>query len=131
MLRDRSRAVARQNPVRAVGAELGAAAAGEQRKPAADRPRRPLDAALAPQSSVTQIPARKRQRVEIVDLLAGDDRLRDLALREAHDRRFGLAGDDEVAWSANSSGIFDAVMPTNPTFTPRARISSAHAVSFR
>ena len=53
-VRDRPRAVAGQDPVRAVSAELGAAAAREQRIAAADRPRRPLDAELAPRSSVTR-----------------------------------------------------------------------------
>ncbi len=33
-------------------------------------------------------------------------------------------------WSTNNSGIFDAVMPTNPTLTPFARMRSAQAVSF-
>ncbi len=43
-VRDRARAIAGEDPVRAIGAELRAAAAGEQRIAAADRTRRPLDA---------------------------------------------------------------------------------------
>ena len=44
-----------------------------------------------------QIPARERQRVEIVDLLADDDPLGDVALRQPHHAGFRLAVEDEVA----------------------------------
>src|SRR6185295_11101051 len=69
---NRPRPVAGEDAVRAIGAELRTAAAGEQREAAADRPRRPLDPELPPAIFGDQIPARKRQRVEIVDLLADD-----------------------------------------------------------
>ena len=95
-VRDRPRAVAGQNPVRAVGAELRAAAAREQRVAAADGAREELEA--HPRAIFgDQIPARERQRIEIVDLLADDRALRDDALRQPHDRRFRLAVEDEIA----------------------------------
>src|SRR6185312_995151 len=95
---DRSRAITRENPVRAVGAELGTPAAGEQRVAAADRTRRPLDAEAAPAVLGDEVPARERQRVEVVDLFRDRNPGRDHArLREAHHAGFGFALEDEVA----------------------------------
>src|ERR1019366_275473 len=68
-VRDRPRAVAGQNPVRAVGAELRTSAAREQREAAADGAREELEA--HPRAIFGhQIPAWERQPIEIVDLLA-------------------------------------------------------------
>ncbi len=102
-VRDRPRPVACENPVRTVRAELGAATAGEQRIPAADRPREPFG---AHPSAVLgdQIPARKRQRVQIVDLLADDDAVRDLSLCQPHHGGFGLAVQDEIAMIGEELG---------------------------
>ena len=97
-VRDRSRAVPRQDAVRAVRTEFRAAAAGEQRVSAADRARRPLDAEPAAAILRDQIPARERQRIEIVDLFAHDHPRRNLpGLRQTDRRRFRLAVEDEVA----------------------------------
>ena len=82
--------------MRTVGAELGAAAAGEQGIPSADRPGEEFDA-HPPAILGDQIPARERQRVEVVDLLADDVAVQDLALRQPHHRGFGLAVEDEIA----------------------------------
>src|SRR5262249_58938028 len=78
---DRPRAITREDPVRAVRAELGTAAAREQRITAADRTRRPLDPEAVAAILGDEIPARERQRIEVVDLLADDDAARDPALR--------------------------------------------------
>src|SRR5205823_14111622 len=56
---DRAGAVAGQNPMRAVGAELRTAAAREQRIAAADRARRPLDPELAAAILGDEVPARE------------------------------------------------------------------------
>ena len=103
-VRDRPRAVAGQNPVRAIRAELRAPAAREQRKAAAHRPRRKSDARLEPAILGDQIPARKRQRVQIVDLFADRHPARDVALRQAHHARFRLAVEDEVGVVAEQLG---------------------------
>src|SRR6185503_15439477 len=91
---DRACAIAREDSVRAVRAELGAAAAREQRIPAADRPRRPPDPERLAAILGDEIPPRKRQRVEIVDLLAHDDARWNVASGHAHDGGFGLAVQD-------------------------------------
>ena len=57
---DRARAVAGEDPVLTVGAELGTAPARQQREPAADRPRRPPDADPPAAILGDQIPPRKR-----------------------------------------------------------------------
>src|SRR5581483_2812328 len=89
---NRAGAVAGENAVRAIRAELGAAAAREQRVAAADRPRGPLDPELLPAMLADQIPAGKWERVEVVDLLADGVARRDLSrLRHPHDARFRLA----------------------------------------
>ena len=82
--------------MRTVGAEFRTAAAGEQRITAADRPREPLDA-QPPAIFGDQIPARERQRVEIVDLFADDVAAERFALCQPHHRRLWLAVQSEVA----------------------------------
>ena len=83
--------------MRAVRAELRAAAARQQREPAADRPREPLFSRLPAAVFPDQIPARKRQRVEVVDLLADHPAAGRRVVGEANDRRFGLALEHEIA----------------------------------
>jgi hypothetical protein len=91
--------------MRAVRTELRAATAGEQRIAAPDRPREPLDA-HPPAILGDEIPARERQRIEIVDRLAGHDARRNKPLSESHDARFGLAVEDEVAVIDEQFGHF-------------------------
>jgi hypothetical protein len=82
--------------VRAIRAELRAAAAGEQRIAAANRTREQFDPELAAILG-DQIPPRERQRIEIVDLLADDRPVERLALGQPHDRRLRLAVQEEIA----------------------------------
>src|SRR5207302_504674 len=93
---NRSDAVAGENPVRAVGAKFRTAAAREQRQSAADGTRRPLDAVPPIAIAGDQIPARKRQRIEIADRFRGEIARRDMAPRQAHHARFGLAVQNEI-----------------------------------
>ena len=83
--------------MRAVGAELRAAAAGEQRVAAAHRARRPFDAELPLAILRDEIPARERQGIEVVDLLADDVSIGNVALGDPHDARFRLAVENEIA----------------------------------
>ena len=92
---DGSRAVPRQNPVRAVGAELRTAAAGQQRESTTCRPAR-IGNVETPAGLRNQIPSREGQAVEVVDLRAVDDTVEDLPGEQAHERRFGLARENEV-----------------------------------
>ena len=94
---DRPGAIAGEDAMRAVGAELRTSAAGEERKAAADRPRRPLNAEPARAALGDEIPPGKRQRIEVLNFLADGDPGRNDALRDAHDTGFGLAVQDEVA----------------------------------
>src|SRR5207237_2945709 len=80
------------------------AAAREQRIAAAHRARRPLDSESMAAIFRDEIPARKRQRIQILDLFADDEPARHLALREAHHGRLRLAVQDEVAVVAEELG---------------------------
>jgi hypothetical protein len=94
---DRPRAMAGENAMRAVGTELRTSAAGHQGKcpahrPAGKRQPPPCIAALG-----DQVPARKRQRVQVVQRLARHPAAQHLACRQPHRPRLGLADDDEIA----------------------------------
>ena len=78
-----------ENPVRAIGAELRAAAAGQQRNAAAERTRR--ERQPPPSRSIgSEIPARERQRVEVGNLGADAVAVEPLAAGQALNRGFGL-----------------------------------------
>ena len=92
---DRARPIARENPVRAVGAELGAAARGEHGQRAAVGATRERNAQSPPRRH-KRFPVGERQRIEIVDLRTGRHAAQLVAVEEAEQRRFGLAIDDEI-----------------------------------
>src|SRR5206468_8386128 len=71
-VRDRSHAVAGQDPVGAIRAELGTSAARQQWEPAADGTRRPSDPEFPAAILADEIPTRERQGIEIGNLLARD-----------------------------------------------------------
>ncbi len=93
---DRPRAITGDDAVRAVGAELGAAAACEQRVATAHWPGRPLEPEVR-LAAAHEIPARERQRVEVGDRVARRHAPRDGAARQLHHAGFRLAVQDEIA----------------------------------
>src|SRR5204862_3590446 len=87
--------VAGEDPVRAVRAELGAPAAGEQGEPAARRAARVGHAEAAPRAR-DEVPAGERQRVEVLDLRAWDCPREALAREQSSEGGFGLALHQEI-----------------------------------
>ena len=92
---DRPRAVRREDPVRAVGAELRTAAAGEQRKRPARGTRR--ERQLEPPPIVRhEVPSREREGVQVIHGRAVHDAVERLALEETRERGLRFPRDDEV-----------------------------------
>jgi len=93
---DRAHAVTRKNTMRAVGAELRTAAAGEERNAAAVRPPGERHGPPAGAQQPRNVPLRKRQRVQIFDWLTLAVALECVPAREACDGRLRFTDDDEV-----------------------------------
>src|SRR5258708_6407571 len=93
---DRSLAMAGKDAMRAIGAELGAAAAGQDRKAAANGSHDESTRKSSGRFLTHEIPAREWKDIKIIQRWARDSAGKYFTVEQSHRRDFRLADDQEI-----------------------------------